>query len=178
VEEIRTTRGADEMAASNTATQAAGSLTGRILHLEAQARAHEEQREVQMRAFAYQQTLILDLLQGLPNRIGDVASNAAAPPIPPPHRRAHCPVPPPVQPAVQQAGHEEEKDEETTPHRQAPLPHQAPPPTAHHPPPPRVTQDEEPPPLPPPPSPPPSAPENNPLPCPTALNPVQVAYRS
>jgi hypothetical protein len=91
------------MAALNTATQAAvGSLTGRILHLEAQVRAHEERHEVQMRAFADQQTLIVDLLHGLPNPIGDVVSNAAPPaPAPPPRRRAHCPIPPPVQPAVQ-----------------------------------------------------------------------------
>jgi hypothetical protein len=131
VEEIRTTRGADEMAALNTATQAAvGSLTGRILHLEAQARAHEERHEVQMRAFADQQAQIIDLLQGLPNRIGDVVSNALPPPVPPPRLRAHRPIPRPiprpVQPAVQQAGHEEEKDEESTPPRQAP-PRQAPP---------------------------------------------------
>jgi Pyruvate/2-oxoacid:ferredoxin oxidoreductase gamma subunit len=46
---------AEEMAALNTAMQAAvGSLTGRILHLEAQARAQEEQLEVQMQAFADQ----------------------------------------------------------------------------------------------------------------------------
>jgi hypothetical protein len=38
---------ADEMAALNTATQAAvGSLSGRILHLEARGRAHEERHEV------------------------------------------------------------------------------------------------------------------------------------
>jgi hypothetical protein len=120
VEEIRTTRGADEMAALNTVTQAAGSLTGKMLHLKAQAPAHEEQHEVQMRTFADQQALIVDLLQGLPNRIGDVVSNATPPPVPPPRRCAHRPIPPPAQPAVQQAGHEEEKDEETTPPPQAP----------------------------------------------------------
>ncbi len=128
VEEIRTTRGADEMAALNTATQAAvGSLTGRILHLEAQARAQEERLEVQMRAFADQQALIVDLLQGLPNCIGDVVSIALPCPVTAPRLRAHRPISPPVQPAVQQARHEEEKDEETTPPPQA-LPRQEAPP--------------------------------------------------
>ena len=180
VEEIRTTRGADEMAALNTATQAAvGSLTGRILHLEAQARARELQHEVQMEAFADQQALIVELLQGLPNRIGDVVANAA-PPVPPPCRRAHRPVPPPVQPAVQQPRHEEEKDEETIPPQQAP-PQQAPPqaPPPQQAPPqqaaprqtPRVTQDDEPP-LPPQP---PRAPLNNPLPAAAIRPPAKLA---
>lgn len=80
-----------------------------------------------MRAFADQQALIVDLLQGLPNRIGDVVSNALPRPVTAPRLHAHRPIPPRVQPAVQQARHEEEKDEETTPPPQA-LPRQEAPP--------------------------------------------------
>ena len=90
MEEIRTTRGADEIAALNTATQAAvGSLTGRILHLEAQGRAHGQQLEAQMQQFHAQQTLIVQLLQQLPNRVGsNVVQNSPAPPVPP--GAPHC----------------------------------------------------------------------------------------
>ena len=117
MEEIRTTRGADEMAALNTATQAAvGSLTGRILHLEAQARAQEERLEVQMRAFADQQALIVDLLQGLPNCIGNVVSNALPSPVTAPRLRAHRLIPPPVQPPLHHAWHDAAKDEAPTLH--------------------------------------------------------------
>jgi hypothetical protein len=178
VEEIRTTRGADEMAALNTATQAAvGSLTGRILHLEAQARAHEERLEVQMREFAAQQALIVQLLQELPNRVGNVVLNAVPPPVPPPQAlppHATPPVPP-VPPPHATPPH-------ATPPRRAPpeATPQAPPPEATPqatPPqvPPQATpppRENEPPPTPPLPTP-PRAPHNNPRP----LNAAQAAHR-
>jgi hypothetical protein len=57
-----------------------------------------------MQDFAAQQTLIVQLLQQLPNRVGNVVLNAAHPPpvpaqAPPPHHHHHHPIPPPAQPA-------------------------------------------------------------------------------
>jgi hypothetical protein len=87
-----------------------------------------------MQQIIAQQTIIVQLLQQLSNKVmGNVVLNADPPPLPPPQfcpHHHHCPTPPPIQSADWHAGQEEGKDEIQPP--------QAPPSQAL---PPRVMQD-------------------------------------